>query len=100
MSLFSPWRVIRVPPNRPLAVLPSSIYVGWTDESVDHFIADAMRTSATTLVEAGIQDGQNVTGAAPYVNYALFGTPVERMYGESLERLLRSEGGTSIELLG
>ena len=75
------------PPNRPFAVLPSSIYLGWTDESVDNFMADAMRTSAATLVEAGIQDGQNLTDAAPYVNYAFLGTPMESMYGENLERL-------------
>jgi len=50
-------------------------------------MADALRISATTLIEAGIQDDQNLTIAAPYVNYALFGTPVERMYGDKLERL-------------
>jgi len=75
------------PPDRSLAVLPSSIYLGWTDESVDNLMADAMRVSAATLIKAGFQDGQNLTNAAPYVNYELFGTPVERMYGDHLERL-------------
>ena len=75
------------PPNRPLAVLPSSIFLGWTNESVDHLMADAMRISAATLVVAGIQDGQNLTDAAPYVNYAFLGTPVESMYGDNSERL-------------
>ena len=46
-----------------------------------------MRLSAASLVEAGIQDGQDLKNAAPYVNYALFGTPLEAMYGEHLERL-------------
>jgi hypothetical protein len=46
-----------------------------------------MRLSAASLVEAGIQDGQDLKNAAPYVNYALFGTPLERMYGENLDRL-------------
>ncbi len=50
-------------------------------------MADAIRTSAATLVEAGIQDGQNLTEAAPYVNYAFLGTLVESMYGDNLERL-------------
>ena len=50
-------------------------------------MADAMRRSAASLVEAGIQDGQDLKNAAPYVNYALFGTPLEAMYGEHLERL-------------
>jgi len=39
------------------------------------------------LVEAEIQDGQDLRNAATYVNYALFGTPVEAMYGENLGRL-------------
>jgi hypothetical protein len=75
------------PPDRSRAVLPSSIYLGWTDPSVDDVMADALRTSAATLVEAGIKDGQDLSNAAPYVNYALFGTPLERMYGSNLERL-------------
>ncbi|KAH9988273.1 hypothetical protein BJV74DRAFT_796325 [Russula compacta] len=77
------------PPNRSLPILPSSIYIGWTNESADEYMADAMRVSAATLVEAGIQDGQDLKNAAPYVNYALFRTPVETMYGEHLERLSR-----------
>ena len=50
-------------------------------------MADAMRLSAASLVEAGIKDGQDLKNAAPYVNYALFGTPLETMYGQHLERL-------------
>ena len=75
------------PPNRSLAVFPSSIYLGWTNASADGYMADAMRRSAASLVEAGIQDGQDLKNAAPSVNYALFGTPLETMYGEHLERL-------------
>jgi hypothetical protein len=47
-------------------------------------MADAMRLSAASLVGAGIQDGQDLKNAAPYANYALFKTPLERMYGEDL----------------
>ena len=75
------------PPNRSLAVLPSSIYCGWTNNSADKYIVDAMRRSAASLVAAGIQDGQDLDKAAPYVNYALFGTPLEKMYGQHLGRL-------------
>ncbi len=46
-----------------------------------------MRHLAASLVEAGIQDGQDLKNAAPYTNYALFGTPVEAMCGENLGRL-------------
>jgi hypothetical protein len=75
------------PPDRSLAVLPSLVYVSWTNASADEFMTDAIRLSAASLVEAGIQDGQGLKNAAPYVNYALFGTPLERMYGGHLERL-------------
>ena len=75
------------PPDRSLPVFPSGIYLGWNDESVDHFMANAIRTSTATLVEAGIQGGQNLKHAAPYINYAFLGTPVELMYGDNLERL-------------
>lgn len=36
-------------------------------------MADALRVSAATLVEAGIKDGQDLKNAAAYVNYALLG---------------------------
>jgi Berberine and berberine like len=75
------------PPDRSRAVLPSSILYGWTDGSADKYMADAMRCSAAYLVDAGIQDGQDLKNAAPYVNYALFGTPLEEMYGGHLGRL-------------
>jgi hypothetical protein len=75
------------PPNRPLAVLPSSIYFGWTDQSADKYMTDAMRISTATLLEAGIRDGQDLKHAAPYTNYALIGTPVKRMYGVHVKRL-------------
>jgi hypothetical protein len=75
------------PPDRSRVFLPSSIRLGWANASADKPIADAMRRSAASLVEAGIKDGQDLKNAAPYVNYALFGTPVKRMYGKHLERL-------------
>lgn len=75
------------PPNRSLAVFPSSMYYGWTNASLDGSMADAMRCSAASLVEVGIQNGQDLENAAPYINYALFGTPLKTLYGEHLGRL-------------
>ena len=75
------------PPNRSLVVFPSSMYFGWTNASADGVMVDAMRRSAASLVEAGTQNGQDLNNAAPYVNYALFGTPLKTMYGEHLGRL-------------
>jgi berberine-like enzyme len=75
------------PPDRSLAVFPSSIYLGWTNSSADRFMAEAMRLSHASLVDAGIKGGQDSKNAAPYVNYALFGTSLKTMYGDRLERL-------------
>ena len=77
------------PPDRSLAVLPSLVYLTWTSASADVYMADAARRSAASLVEAAIQVGQDLKNAGPYVNYALFGTPLERMYGKHLDRLRR-----------
>ena len=56
---------------------------------VDNVMADASRTSAATLVDAEIKDGQDLANAATYPHYALFGTPLGKMYGygDNLERL-------------
>ena len=75
------------PPDRSLAVFSSLVSVSWNNASVDGIMEEAVRLSAASLVEAGIRDGQDLKNAAPYVNYALFGTPLERMYGGHLERL-------------
>ena len=50
-------------------------------------MADSMHLSAVALREAAIREGQDLKNAAPYVNYALFGTPLEAMYAENLGRL-------------
>jgi Berberine and berberine like len=75
------------PPDRSLAVFPSGLCIGWTNESADTYVVEAMHRSAASLLEAKIKDGQDMTNAAPYVNYALFGTPLEKIYGGHLKRL-------------
>ena len=75
------------PPNRSVPILPSNMFFGWTNASADGYMTNAMRLSAASLVQAGIKDGQNLTNEGPYVNYALFGTPLNKMYGQHLERL-------------
>ena len=50
-------------------------------------MAQSMRTSTASLIAAGMKDGQDLENVARYPNYALFGTPLEKMYGRNLERL-------------
>ena len=49
-------------------------------------MAFALRNISDTIRDVALADGQNVY-AAKYPNYALFGTPLEDMYGGNVERL-------------
>ena len=50
-------------------------------------MANALRNMSSTIRTAALVDGQNVSHAAKYVNYALFSTPLVDMYGKNVERL-------------
>jgi hypothetical protein len=50
-------------------------------------MAIALRNISNTIRAVALADGQDVSDAALYPNYALFGTPLEDMYGENVERL-------------
>jgi hypothetical protein len=50
-------------------------------------MAFALRNFADAIRDVALADGQNVTHAAKYVDYALFGTPLEDMYGRNVGRL-------------
>jgi Berberine and berberine like len=56
-------------------------------------MASAMRKHTEALHNAALADGQNVSHAGVYVNYALFDTPLEDIYGANVPRLrkIRSE---------
>ena len=50
-------------------------------------MAFALRSIADTIRDVALKDGQNLSHAAKYPNYALFGTPLEDMYGGNVEKL-------------
>jgi hypothetical protein len=77
------------PPDRSHAVFTSNLAVLWSNSSLDDTMAIALRNFADAIRDAALADGQNVSHAAKYVNYALFGTPLEDMYGGNVERLRR-----------
>ncbi|KAF8267898.1 FAD-binding domain-containing protein [Lactarius quietus] len=77
------------PANRTLPVFPSRIYFGWTDSSADQRMGDAIRASTAVLERAIIEDDQDLKNAAAYTNYAISGTPLEKIYGGNLPRLRR-----------
>ena len=61
----------------------------WSNRSLDKTMADALRDGSKTIHDVAVADGQNLSNAAAYVNYALFSTPLEDMYGENVARLRR-----------
>ena len=86
-GLFSHGTGSAYPPDRSQALFPSGITVQWSNASLDDKMAFALRNISDTVHAAAIADGQNVSHAAKYPNYALFGTPLEDMYGGNVARL-------------
>jgi hypothetical protein len=83
--LFSHGSDSAYPPERSQGVFPSVISVEWTSSSLDDTMALALRSFSDAIRDAALADGQS--HAAKYPNYALFGTPLEDMYGGNVERL-------------
>ena len=75
------------PPDRSQAVFPTALAVEFSNSSLDDTVAFALRSFSDSIHQVALADGQNVSHAAKYVNYALFGTPLEDMYGGNVERL-------------
>ena len=48
---------------------------------------DAARASAAQLTQVALAEGQDVADAPLYSNYAIFDTPMERIYGANLPKL-------------
>jgi hypothetical protein len=86
-GIFSHGSESAYPPDRSQAIFPSAVAVQWSNASLDGTMAFALRQISDTIHAAALADGQNVSHAAKYVNYALFGTPLEDLYGENVKRL-------------
>ena len=88
-GLFSHGNDSAYPPDRSQALFPSALSVQWSNSSLDDTMAFALRNISDTIRDVALADGQNVSHAAKYPNYALFGTPLEDIYGGNVERLRR-----------
>lgn len=67
--------------------MPLNIYFSWAIDAFDNEIFDAIKQSATRIRNAALADGQNITDAPLYPNYAIFDTPLDKMYGSNVDRL-------------
>ncbi|KAH9925023.1 FAD-binding domain-containing protein [Epithele typhae] len=88
-SLFShaPEGSSAYPPSRAQGLLPLNIYYAWTLAAYDDVMHDAARQSAAQLTAVVEAEGQDIAGAALYGNYAMFDTPLERLYGDNIAKL-------------
>lgn len=71
------------PPDRSQLALPFNIYYAWELPAFDSEFHDAIKESAQNLVAAGPQ----ADSLPVYPNYAVWDTPLEKMYGGNVERL-------------
>jgi hypothetical protein len=75
------------PPDRSQAIFPAFVTLQWVDPSLDDKMPPVARSISDAIRTVALADGQNVSHAAKYPNYATFGTPLEDMYGGNVERL-------------
>ncbi|KAJ7082665.1 FAD dependent oxidoreductase [Mycena belliarum] len=80
------------PPTRDAGYLPLNLYFAWGPATSDEIFHAALRRSAAHLTQVALAEGQAIADAPLYPNYALFDTPLERMYGANVERLRAIKG--------
>jgi FAD/FMN-containing dehydrogenase len=62
-----------------------NVYNAWTDSTYDNQMIVAAKESTAQLQNVAAADG--VLGSFSYVNYAIYDTPLEAMYGDNVQRL-------------
>ena len=75
------------PPDRTRGFFPLEIYFGWKSADDGQAIYDAVRTSAQRLEAKAIADGLSDANAVVYPNFAIFDTPLVKLYGANVQRL-------------
>jgi hypothetical protein len=74
--------------SRSGAFLPLNLYFSWLDEGSDQVFHDAIKASAENIRAIAIAEGQqSIVDAPVYPNYAVYDTPLERMYLKNVDRL-------------
>ncbi|KLO08779.1 FAD-binding domain-containing protein [Schizopora paradoxa] len=75
------------PPDRSRPLFPLNLDFAWLDPTLDDFFHSGIIQSAETIANTADAEGQNIGNAELYGNYAVDGTPIERIYGANLPRL-------------
>jgi hypothetical protein len=87
INVYSHGRDSAYPPDRSRALFPTTLIISFTNASLDDIVVKAVHNFSDTVTAAAVADGQNLTHAAVYPNYALFDTHLEDIYGGNLPRL-------------
>ena len=75
------------PPDRSHALFPTALTISFRNASLDDTVVNVVHNFSDTVTAAAVADGQSLTHAAVYPNYALFDTPLEDIYGANIPRL-------------
>lgn len=75
------------PPSRTTGYSPFNLYYAWLLEADDDDFHAAIRQSAARLHDVAVAEGQLIDDAPLYPNYAIFDTPLEKMYANNIPTL-------------
>ena len=75
------------PPTRDRGLLPLNIYYAYLLDAADNAMYSAARQSAAHLTAVAVSEGQDISEAPLYGNYAIFDTPLERIYAGNVDKL-------------
>ena len=75
------------PPDRSCVLFPTGVSFSVSNASLVDIVAEGLRDYSDAVTAAAIADGQQLSHASVYPNYALFDTPLEDIYGANLPRL-------------
>ncbi|KAF7763698.1 CAZyme family AA7 [Agaricus bisporus var. burnettii] len=75
------------PPDRSTRYTPLNVYYTWLAEGNDQLFHDTVKQSVSHLTAAAVNEGQQVQQAPLYPNYAIYDTPLTKLYGNNLPRL-------------
>ncbi|KAG6872962.1 hypothetical protein C0995_004716 [Termitomyces sp. Mi166 len=86
-TLFSHGSQSAYPPSREKGLSPFNIYYAWSLPLSDDEFHDAARQSAAQIKAVAVAEGQDVSDVAIYLNYAIYDTPLEGLYGSNVPML-------------
>ena len=86
-DVFSHGSESAYPPDRSHALFPTALTFSFSNASLDDSVVKGVHSYSDAVTAAATADGQHLSHAAVYPNYALFDTPLEDMYGVNLPRL-------------